>query len=190
MKLPSPADGPNLPDATLPDLVDAARRGDRAAMRALYERFAPAVHGCLLAHVRPQDAEDLLHDTFASAFARLATLREPAAFPGWLLRIARNLAVDHLRAPRTSEDGLAEAPSPAASPDAVAEARRVLAALARIPERLREVLAMRLVEGMSGPEIADATGLTHGTVRVYLHAGMQQLRALLADAAEAPGRAG
>ncbi len=190
MKLPSPADGPVLPDTAIPDLVDAARRGNRAAMRALYERFAPAVHGCLLAHVRPQDAEDLLHDTFASAFARLATLREPAAFPGWILRIARNLAIDHLRTPHTSDDGLDQVESTASPPDAVADARRVLAALARVPERLREVLAMRLVEGMSGPEIAEATGLTHGTVRVYLHEGMQQLRALLGDAAEAPGRAG
>lgn len=155
-------------------------------MRALYERFAPAVHGCLLARVHPQDAEDLMHDSFARAFEQLRRLREPAAFPGWLLQIARNLALSwHRRAPSDSDAGLTEAAASTAGPDAVTEAHALLARLCRQPEKLREVLILRLVEGLSGPEIAEATGLTHGTVRVYLHEGMQRLRAELAPSSEA-----
>lgn len=161
------------------DLVHAARRGDRSAMRALYERFAPAVHGCLLARVHPQDAEDLMHDSFARAFERLASLREPAAFPGWLLQIARNLAHSWHRRLPDSDAGLEELPASTAGPDAVSEAHALLGRLCRQPEKVREVLILRLVEGLNGPEIAEATGLTHGTVRVYLHEGLQRLRAEL-----------
>jgi RNA polymerase sigma-70 factor, ECF subfamily len=54
-----------------------------------------------------------------------------------------------------------------------------------LPETYRETLILRLVEGMTGPEIAARTGLTHGSVRVNLHRGMQQLRAKLGGSANA-----
>jgi RNA polymerase sigma-70 factor (ECF subfamily) len=63
------------------------------------------------------------------------------------------------------------------------EALSVLAAIRRLPEAYRETLVLRLVEGMTGPEIAGRTGLTPGSVRVNLHRGMQMLR-------EALGRSG
>jgi RNA polymerase sigma-70 factor, ECF subfamily len=52
-----------------------------------------------------------------------------------------------------------------------------------LPEAYRETLILRLVEGMTGPEIAARTGLSHGSVRVNLHRGMQQLREKLAQRA-------
>ena len=55
----------------------------------------------------------------------------------------------------------------------------VLAAIRRLPEAYRETLVLRLVEGMTGPEIAERTGLTPGSVRVNLHRGMQMLREAL-----------
>jgi RNA polymerase sigma-70 factor (ECF subfamily) len=59
------------------------------------------------------------------------------------------------------------------------EAQTVLNAILSLPEAYREPLILRLVEGMSGPEIAARTGLTHGSVRVNLHRGMQQLREMV-----------
>jgi RNA polymerase sigma-70 factor (ECF subfamily) len=76
----------------------------------------------------------------------------------------------------TSEDDVehagitADHPSPAAA---------ILDAIRALPDAYRETLILRLVEGMTGPEIAARTGLTHGSVRVNLHRGMQQLRAKL-----------
>jgi len=60
-----------------------------------------------------------------------------------------------------------------------AEARAVLDAIRSLPDAYREPLILRLVEGMTGPEIAARIGLTHGSVRVNLHRGMQQLREIL-----------
>ena len=63
-----------------------------------------------------------------------------------------------------------------------------LAVLRTLPETYRESLTLRLVEGLTGPEIAARLGLTHGSVRVNLHRGMQMLREKLAEKAEGAGR--
>jgi len=157
--------------ASLSDLVGAAQRGDRAAFRAIYDRFVGVVHSVVLARVPPADAADLVQDVFLAAYERLHTLREPAAFPGWILAIARNRASDHRRAPPSGE--LVE---PSVPPVPVAEAREVLAAITALPETYRETLIMRLVEGLTGPEIAEHTGMQPGSVRVHLHRGMRLLR--------------
>jgi RNA polymerase sigma factor (sigma-70 family) len=84
-------------------IVEAARDGDRSAFARLYERYAPMVHGLLLARVSPDDAEDLVQDVFVRALRKLPRLREPEAFGGWLAAIARRRAADHhRRAPRTN----------------------------------------------------------------------------------------
>ena len=155
------------------ELVRAAQRGDRAAFAALYTQHARMIHGILLSRVPRLHAEDLVQDVFLSAMQRLDTLRDPAAFGGWLAAIARNRATDHLRrAPQTTElpDTLA-----AADEDRT-EAMAVMAIIRGLPEAYRETLTLRLVEGMTGPEIAARTGLTAGSVRVNLHRGMAQLR--------------
>ncbi len=163
------ATGPSLEAS----LVVAARDGDRAAFGRLYDRFAPMVHGLLLARVPRTEVDDLVQDVFLQAMRRLDSLRNPEAFGPWLAAIARNRARDHHRS---------AAPF-VALPDDVpgtvhpeGEALRVLAAIRRLPEAYRETLVLRLVEGMTGPEIAGRTGLTPGSVRVNLHRGMQMLR--------------
>ena len=156
----------------LPVVVTAARRGDRAAFAELYRRFHRAVHGVVLARVTYGDAADVVQDVFAAALERLPQLAEPAAFPGWLMTIARNRAIDHVRGKKPTDE-LAEIPVPAPRGAEVAE---VLAALRALPEAYRETLILRLVEGMTGPEIAEQTGLSAGSVRVNLHRGMKLLR--------------
>jgi len=158
-------------------MVAAAQGGDRAAFTALYRRYSRMVHGVLLARVPHSEADDLLQDVFLSAYKRLGGLRDPAAFGGWLLAIARNAAADFFRR-RPAMDELATdyaAPS-GASPHPSAEAAAAVAAVRSLPEAYRETLILRLVEGMSGAEIAARTGLTPASVRVNLHRGMKMLR--------------
>ena len=166
-------------------LVAAARRGDGGALDRLYRRFAPVVHGILLGYAAHADAEDLAQRVFETAMQRLGQLREAAAFPGWLLGIARNAALDAKRR-RMPLTGVAlEASDAAASHEDRLDAARALAAIRALPEAYRETLLLRLVEGLSGPEIAERTGLTAGSVRVNLHRGMALLRAALQPANEA-----
>jgi RNA polymerase sigma-70 factor, ECF subfamily len=154
-------------------LVHAARDGDRSAFARLYERYASMVHGILLSRVPPGEVDDLVQDVFLLALRRLHTLREASALGGWLAVIARNRANDYHR--RASQFGeLSE--DIEGRDEEQAEALLVLRAIRSLPECYRETLILRLVEGMTGPEIAARTGLAPGSVRVNLHRGMQQLR--------------
>jgi RNA polymerase sigma-70 factor, ECF subfamily len=171
--VPAP-DARLAPDVAVADLVRAARAGDRAAFASLYHRFARVVHAVVLARVPLADAADLVQDAFVAAYERLGDVRDPAAFGGWLLQIARRRATDHLRA-RRATDELADDHA-AAAPVPTAEARQALAAIRALPAAYRETLIMRLVEGLTGPEIAERTGLAPGSVRVNLHRGMMLLR--------------
>jgi RNA polymerase sigma-70 factor (ECF subfamily) len=167
---------PDSPAAAGPDLVAivrAAQRGDRAAFGTLYARYGAFVHGVLLAHAEPGDVADLVQDVFLTALERLPSLRQPAAFGSWLAAIARNHArmERRRRAPHVALPEELPAP-PTLGPDGAA----AFAALTALPETYREPLLLRLVEGLSGAEIAERLGLTHGTVRVYLHRGLAMLR--------------
>lgn len=158
-------------------LVTAARDGDRDAFGRLYQRYGRMVHGVLLARVPRGQVEDLVQDVFLLALRRLDSLRDPARFGGWLAMIARNRATDFHRRWRDTVELTDEAPGPHTG--AEAEALAVLALLRGLPEAYRETLVLRLVEGMSGPEIAARTGMTEGSVRVNLHRGMKLLRTRL-----------
>jgi len=160
--------------------VDGVRRGEGAAAEALVRRFEPQVRRLVRAH-RPRAVleDDLVQDVFLAALERLATLRTPAAFGGWLAAIARNRAIDHHRRERP-QDPVEVADLPAVAPEPAGEAAAILAVIGTLPEAYREPLTLRLVEGMTGPEIAERTGLTAGSVRVNLHRGMKQLRERLA----------
>lgn len=158
-------------------LVEAVRLGDREAFGRLYDLYAPMVHGILLARVPYREVDDLVQDVFLVALRRLGTLRDSAAFGGWLAMIARNRAVDFHRSAREMEElpeDLAE--QSAGKKEAEVEAARTLDVIRSLPEAYRETLVLRLVEGMTGPEIAARTGLTPASVRVNLHRGMKTLR--------------
>ena len=122
-------------------------------------------------------AEDLVQEVFLSAMEQLRGLRTAAAFGGWLAAIARHRAMDHFR--RTRQTAPLELVDPALPRAAVQDAFLVLRQIRGLPEAYRETLILRLVEGMTGPEIAAHTGLTPDSVRVNLCRGMKMLRALL-----------
>jgi RNA polymerase sigma-70 factor (ECF subfamily) len=169
-------------------LVSAARDGDRAAFGRLYDRYARMVHGILLSRVPPREVDDLVQEVFLSALRQLHALRDISRFGAWLAAITRNRANDYFR--RTIPDG--RLPEPVSENQAECrtnnhateqEAAMILAVVRALPEPYREPLILRLVEGMTGPEIARHTGLTHGSVRVNLCRGMQMLREKLGETA-------
>jgi RNA polymerase sigma-70 factor (ECF subfamily) len=169
------ADGHASEDARL---VLAARDGDEGAFNRLYERYARVVHGLLLARVSRTDLDDLVQDVFLTAWRRLPTLRDPAAFGGWLTMIARNRATDFHRRAQSYVD-LSEDVAAHDATSARVEALAILDLIRNLPDAYRETLVLRLVEGLTGPEISVRTGLTAASVRVNLHRGMKLLRGKL-----------
>ena len=167
---PAPADAEA---ARIRDQVVAAQQGEREAFERLHDRYARVVHAVLLARVPARHAEDLVQDVFLKALRALPGLRDPGAFGAWLCRIARNRATDFHRRRRRLEPLVEDVPHDGPPR---AEAREALAAVRALPEAYRETLFMRLVEGLTGPEISARTGLTPASVRVNLHRGMQLLR--------------
>jgi RNA polymerase sigma-70 factor (ECF subfamily) len=160
-------------------LIRAAADGDRGAFGELYVRYARMVHAILLARVPPSAAEDLVQEVFLSAMRQLKGLRTASAFRGWLCAIARNRAIDYFRASKQDaplDDEVERTHGVAGSGQHMFE---VLEAIRSLPEAYRETMLMRLVEGMTGPEIAERTGLTPESVRVKLCRGMKMLRELL-----------
>lgn len=170
-------------------LVSAARAGDRPAFGLLYHRYARMVHGILLCRVPPRDVDDLVQEVFLLALRQLHSLRDIARFGAWLSTITRNRANDYYRKASPVDratDPETEELVESRTNDHVfeQEAAMTLAVLRTLPETYRESLTLRLVEGMTGPEIAARMGLTHGSVRVNLHRGMQMLREKLAEKAQ------
>lgn len=175
LQVSQPDDVPLELEAGLAALVRRAQAGDRDAFGELYIRHVRVVHGIVLAHGADADPADIVHDVFLTALDRLHTLRDPAAFGSWLAAIARNAA--HMS--RRRRIRLVSLPESIPAPPHEApelDGATVLAAIRSLPEAYRETLVLRLVEGMSGQEIALRTGLTPGSVRVNLHRGMALLR--------------
>ena len=155
------------------ETIRAAADGDQDAFGRLYADYVRLVHAIVLGRVPRGDVDDLVQDVFLTAYSRLRELRDPAAFGSWIGSIARNRATDFLRQRRPQVELPAELPGG----DAIAsESLAVLDAIRKLPEAYRDTLLLGLVEGMSGNEIAERTGLTPASVRVNLHRGMKLLR--------------
>jgi len=154
-------------------LIEAVLAGDRDKYGRLYGLYSPLVHGILLARVPRSEAEDLVQDIFLHALKKLHTLRDLNAFGPWIGMIARNRAMDFHRRSRETVEVSDDLKSSDSTENKAAE---ILEIIRSLPDAYRETLVLRLVEGMTGPEIALRTGLTAASVRVNLHRGMKLLR--------------
>ncbi|MFQ5503306.1 MAG: RNA polymerase sigma factor [Planctomycetota bacterium] len=170
-------------DSALADAFHAARTGDRLAFEEIYRRFVRVVHGLILARLGPGDAEDVTQEVFLSVFQKLGSVRDLPSLPQWICTVARNRATDHMRRRlrRPGHEPLAESSIPAGADTGRELREHVMARISSLPDSYRETLVLRLVEGLTGPEIAERTGLTKGSVRVNLSRGMAMLRPLLRE---------
>jgi RNA polymerase sigma-70 factor (ECF subfamily) len=169
-------------------LVRAAQRGDRSAFATLYQRYTGMVHAIALSSLPLDEITDAVQETFLRALRRLKTLREPGAFGAWISAITRNVVRDVQRQRWPLLPLLELAPPRRATQECEFDASAALQAIRSLPKAYRETIAMRVIQGMSGPEIADRTGLSAGSVRVNLHRGMKLLRERLQRSSAAPPR--
>lgn len=176
-------------------LVSRAMAGSERACVELVRRYERAVYGLIVRMARdPGAAEDLAQDTFVKALGRLDTYDPRQKFSNWLLKIAHNTAIDHLRRRRPDtvpldvgnpDDPAGSLAAPAVDSPAAATERRELAeaiesAIAGLRPEYREAVVLRYQEGLTCDEIAGITGLPVGTVKTYLHRARKELAARLA----------
>lgn len=168
--------------------VEAAQR-DRAAFDVLYRRYLDRVYGYAFYQLRDHhDAEDATERTFLAALHALPAFRhEGATFRAWLFRIAHNTIVNARRSRfrRRTEplpEGL-ERIAPNADPAGLVleadETRRVLRAVAELPDDRRQVVLLRFVDGLSSREIGQVMDRSEGAARVLLHRALRDLAARL-----------
>lgn len=174
--LMNPTGAPSNPQTPEARMVEAVLAGDRDVYGRLYSLYAPLVHGILLARMPRSEVEDMVQDIFLHALKKLPTLRDANAFGPWIAMIARNRAMDFHRRSRETVEVTEEL---AHSESGETRAAEILEVIRSLPEAYSETLVLRLVEGMTGPEIALRTGLTPPSVRVNLHRGMKLLRTKL-----------
>ena len=167
-------------------LLARVGRGDEAAMARLYDRLAPAVVGLACRITRdPRLAEDLAQEAFLRVWRQADRYRPERGSPrAWVLRIARNLAIDRLRSEGTrrraaSESGSEPRPEPV-PPDvevSLSESgRRLRAALEDLPQPQRRMIEIAYFEGLSHSEIASRESIPVGTVKTRIRDGVLRLR--------------
>lgn len=154
-------------------LVKSAQTGDARAFDQLYRHFYPLVHAIALAQVPYAEVEDVVQEVFTIVWRSLAALSDPGAFKAWLRTITRRHCIRHRSRCKPSS----QLPENLGMPTPqLADALGLIAAMQGLPEDYQEILILRFCEGLSGPQIADLLGMTHGSVRVKIHRGLGLLR--------------
>jgi len=168
--------------------VARAKEGDRDAVRLLYIRYSDNVYGYLRSIVRDErEAEDLTQHVFMKLITAIGKYEDHGVpFSGWLLRLARNVALDHLRRRRpTPAEDLVRLDRQ--TDESAHECARALhAALATLPSEQRSVMIMRHVVGLSPPEIAAQMGRSESSIHGLHHRGRRALQQELARLGSAP----
>ncbi len=169
------------PDDRLLGLVAG---GDREAFRVLWDRFGAAVYTICLRRLSDQGAaEDATQEAFTSVWRRASTfdpMRGSAA--GWLFAVARNAAAQVARRDKRPDVNLLVLDGEEAAQDEAALTRMMVhAALARLPETERAVLALAYFEDLSQSQIADQLSLPLGTVKTRVRSGLRRLSEYLED---------
>jgi RNA polymerase sigma-70 factor (ECF subfamily) len=175
-----------------PRVSEAIRRaqlGDREALGFLYTRFADDVLGYVRSIVHDQhEAEDITQQVFAKLMRVIDKYEErQVPFLAWIMRVARNLAIDHLRRQRmipveevrTTDEGSGD-------PGGGLPMNDLREALSTLPIDQREVLILRHFAGLSPSEIALRTGRSEGSIHGLHHRGRRALRAELTSRGAAP----
>jgi RNA polymerase sigma factor (sigma-70 family) len=157
-------------------LVQSAVRGNRKAFRELFDRYFQALYNYALTLTRdPALAEDITQEAFIRAHTNLSKLGPPWNFHAWIFRLARNYFIDLVRKERDLEqlEDERQVISPGPSPERETLSRevsdRVHSTLACLPDRQREILVLRELQGFSYAEIGQIMALSDSNVKVSLH---------------------
>ncbi len=166
-------------------LVKAVRGDDSKAFLMLYQHYAPKIFNFLWNRTPDREtAEDLVQETFAKLWQMRADLDVQRNFRSLLFRIARNLAIDHLRQLRRQglvgelDEGQ---PAPPEDPEAFVKRDRVRQALRALSQHQRAVFCLSRFEGLKYVEIATILGISIKTVEVHMGRALKKLRDRLWD---------
>jgi RNA polymerase sigma-70 factor (ECF subfamily) len=168
--------------------IARAKEGDREALRLLYVRYSDNVYGYVRSIVRDdREAEDLTQQVFMKLITVIVKYEDRGVpFSGWLLRLARNVALDHLRRRRPISTEEVMGADKHDDNDARERARDLHTALASLPDEQRSVMIMRHVVGLSPPEIAERMGRSESSVHGLHHRGRRALQLELSRLGSAP----
>jgi RNA polymerase sigma-70 factor, ECF subfamily len=168
--------------------VVRAKQGDVGALQFLYVRYVDDVTGYVQSIVRePHEAEDIAQDVFAKLMVAIAKYEQrEVPFKAWILRVARNAALDHIRARRQIPVEQVHASDAGYEQIGFERSQALRAALERLPHEQREVLVLRHVVGLSPGEIAGRLGKTEGSIHGLHHRGRATLQEALRTLDAAP----
>ena len=175
-------------DARDKELIAAWKAGDQRGATELVERHASALARFAASCGARDEIDELVQDTFVKAFASLDGFRGESGFRTWLFTIERRLLIDRMRAERRRPKS-AELTEDAASTAYTAldglvggeAVQKVKKALDRLTPTQREVFVLRVTEGLSYREIANAVGSTEGAARVHYHNAMRAVKEWIDD---------
>jgi RNA polymerase sigma-70 factor (ECF subfamily) len=171
--------------------IELAKQDDELGFRYLYLHYADNVYSYVRTILHDDhEAEDVTQQVFTTLLTRIQRYEERGVpFSAWLLRIARNAAIDQLRRSRTVL--VEEVRGTDHEIDEIGQDRRwsLTAALADLPEDQRQVVVLRHVIGLSPPEIAERLGKTESAVHALHHRGRRTLRGHLVEVGSAPAQA-
>jgi RNA polymerase sigma-70 factor (ECF subfamily) len=173
-------------------LVARFQRGDEEAFDELVDRHRRRVYSLVCRLASPAEAEDLAQEVFIAAYRALPTFRGDAQFSTWLYRIAVHVCSHHLRKRRLDTTDLDEQQAdwdrghdPERSAISTELQERVRDAIHQLPYKLRLVVVLRDLHGLSYDEIAHVAGCPIGTVRSRLHYATERLATTLRPYVEA-----
>jgi RNA polymerase sigma-70 factor (ECF subfamily) len=168
--------------------IARAKEGDREAVRFLYSRYADNVYGYIRSIVRDErEAEDLTQHVFMKLVTVIGKYEERGVpFSGWLLRLARNVALDDLRRRRPTPTEEVSAADKQDDEGARERARDFHAALASLPDEQRDVVIMRHVMGLTPQEIGERMGRSESSIHGLHHRGRRALQRELLRLGSAP----
>jgi RNA polymerase sigma-70 factor (ECF subfamily) len=168
------------------DLIARWKAGDQRAASELVERHASALARFAASCGAREDVDELVQDTFVRAFGSIDGFRGDSSFRTWLFTIERRLLADRRRSEKRRPAGIEIAEGDAATEyDALdqlvaGEAQdRLRRAIGRLTPTQREVFVLRVTEGLSYREIAEAVGSTEGAARVHYHNAMRAIKEFL-----------
>jgi RNA polymerase sigma-70 factor (ECF subfamily) len=168
--------------------VTRAKAGDSEGLHYLYVRYADDVLRYVTGFIRDHhEAEDITQNVFAKLMKAINKYEErEVPFDAWILRVARNAALDYLRAKRAIPTEEVRLTDTGAAEIAVDRGRALRQALESLPEDQREVLVLRHIAGLSPMEIADTLDKSESSVHGLHHRGRRSLRANLIELGAAP----
>lgn len=173
------------------NIIKDAVRGDAHAFGLLYDHYHPAIYRFVAVKVgRREDAEDITHQVFLSAWQNIRQYRHRGhPFSSWLYRIARNQVIDHYRARKETlsletveidQLGIASL-SPQSDLSLKLDVEKVMGAMRKLKQEYQDVIIFRFIEELSLKEAAGAMKKTEGAVKLMQHRAIKELKNILGD---------